>query len=87
MLTTLLPAGLVRLLLGLQQALLRADWEAPPRRSLIQQVTDLFSGAGSSPSIFNPQYLIYWVELLVMASIIFLVLYVSYALKLFRKDA
>lgn len=69
----------------LQSFPLRVDWEevAPPRKSLMRRLTDVFSGNFDPMSIFDPKYLINWVEIFVILSILLFVAYVAHALNLF----
>lgn len=81
--------SLARALFGLSSSLLRVDWEeiAPPRKSLLQRLTDLFSGKVDFLSIFDSKCLVNWVEVFVILSILLFAGYVAHALNLFGKRA
>lgn len=73
---------------GLQSSLLRVADDPLPRRPLGERIRGLFTGdVPGFDSIFAFKYLIYWVEVFVILSIVLLVLYAAHSLNLFKRES
>lgn len=78
---------LFSLFLGLQGTLLRVDYDPPLKRSFSEQVKGLLTGnAPGMSSVFDFKYLIYWVEILVILSVVLFAVYVAHSLNLFKRS-
>lgn len=66
--------------------LLRVDYDPPLRRPLKDRILGALSGRGGMPSIFHEKYLIYWVEVFVILTLVLFVAYVAFTLRLHKRE-